>query len=1307
MPDYSQVGSTAISPTTPLQQQRPSAQVGPTPADRAKVRSEALNTYAYVLDTKKEAQSRYDQAASNLKSYEEMGMTGKTPEGMRELSSMTDALKTVTEGEKKLRGSLSNMMDEIVNEEMSQNTERFITTTNEGLKTVNSYAVKKLVDEIAVKYGIAPKPTDIAGVSFRADEKGLTKIPASLSQSKEDIKSLLRNKITDAAQGYILKPEVDKIFNEKRKKVLGESDEAIWKNFTTDDIEAKNLERINGQLYNKYQALVDEESEAVNTAALERSKQIQSGWASYQQEVVNRANAINAQYQSGAISDQQFQQALDQLNQEQEQRLGQLNAQLANELAINTKAIASINAKYNSQLQSQQNQLAAEAERKIKSASEEYLKQFGSTPEGVKLAQDLKNAYTQSWNEAIAKDAKLRDAIARKDESLLFGESAYGAMAKRFWKSTTTALGGSVKGWASTLNSPDLYALGEYMERKYTLPAPPTEQELAKTTWTEKLKKSFQPMELAQNGGELLGGMAISMTAAAGASLATGGIGGAAIAASTGAAWTAETLDMSGRARDAMLRKTGDATLADNAFWDTFDTQVTLLPTYAFSSLPFVKGSLGFIRPKAGKVAVGALAEYAEETIQEIPQNIFERKIAEGEDPYEGFFDALEEQAKNGQLSNTLIKLLPVGGMGAAGQVMERTESRKQQAERLALSFGTKAQVSKILSDSPYQLASNLVEQTDLKTARAVVSLMYTSGTIDEQQMNKFMAAVNKYPVVKKEAAALGVPSIDRRAYSDLLMQHDDLMALAEAQTSEITRDIYKARAADAKKAAAAIAAGKADYVEITHPDGTKSTLTVGDAQRLFNDKQFIRATAIGGMGATGVQVSYRGEDGKSLNALTNFQRRTMAELDRIKQGARERTEALKGKTFGEPSEVSPVQAVTPKPTTDATQERIIAEDRQRQREGVDAVGAATEAGRGDRLAEGGQVTEEEVTRAPGPVRLEGTPEVPALTVEWTGRAVQPKTTTVEPVVSYGRGDLIQEVDEPTVGDVINMRGRYSVGGNVISGTISMHPDESQTVVLMEDNGNMRDIGSISDLRNQKIGDIGIEVDDTAGQFRMSERGVVNVRGVNYVAANGIGHIQRYPDGSVHTVTLPRATASGRPRKGAVTFFDEDAQRLAYEITLRHIRDNANDTELEAALAEARQAVKDEGVGRAAGPAPRAEAQPIAGEVRQEVTPTPVTAPTPVTPTATGPVRPGAEPAPAPTTAAPQPKTDVVAKFQKLDRMRDDVSTTRNERIKADRQGQLNQMLAQDTRLAEIDVNFVQRAAAELESQGKLKRRCP
>ena len=101
-----------------------------------------------------------------------------------------------------------------------------------------------------------------------------------------------------------------------------------------------------------------------------------------------------------------------------------------------------------------------------------------------------------------------------------------------------------------------------------------------------------------------------------------------------------------------------------------------------------------------------------------------------------------------------------------------------------------------------------------------------------------------------------------------------------------------------------------------------------------------------------------------------------------------------------------------------------------------------------------------------------------------------------------------------------------------------------------------------------------------------------------------------------------------------------------------------------------------------------------------EVTPTPTT-------TATGPVRPGAEPAPAPTTAAPQPKADVVAKFQKLDRMRDDVSTTRNERIKADRQGQLNQMLAQDTRLAEIDVNFVQRVAAELESQGKLKRRCP
>ena len=145
------------------------------------------------------------------------------------------------------------------------------------------------------------------------------------------------------------------------------------------------------------------------------------------------------------------------------------------------------------------------------------MQKFPSTPEGKAMALEARRIEKEAWEEVIKKDAQARDALAKADEELGLGPNAIPSLLRQAYKSTATSLGGSLKGWASALNSADLYALGDVMERAYLRVAPPSKEELASTSWTDKLKKSLQPVEFAKNTGELLGGMAISRAAGAAA----------------------------------------------------------------------------------------------------------------------------------------------------------------------------------------------------------------------------------------------------------------------------------------------------------------------------------------------------------------------------------------------------------------------------------------------------------------------------------------------------------------------------------------------------------------------------------------------------------------------------------------------------------------------------------------------------------------------------------------------------------------------------------------------------------------------
>ncbi len=196
--------------------------------------------------------------------------------------------------------------------------------------------------------------------------------------------------------------------------------------------------------------------------------------------------------------------------------------------------------------------------------------------------------------------------------------------------------------------------------------------------------------------------------------------------------------------------------------------------------------------------------------------------------------------------------------------------------------------------------------------------------------------------------------------------------------------------------------------------------------------------------------------------------------------------------------------------------------------------------------------------------------DAPAQTMEWGGRDVASGVSQTDPAPTIGRADIASEFGEPTVSEALGLRVRINTPNGPISGALGRHPEEKQTIVLFDDSGNMRDIGAVGEIGGKLVGDAGIEIEDRVGKFQMNEAGVINIGGVNYVAPKNTGHIERTSDGDVKSVTLPRATISGKPRKGEMTFWGDEAREIAYELTLREGRDTENTPAQEADLARER-----------------------------------------------------------------------------------------------------------------------------------------
>jgi hypothetical protein len=145
------------------------------------------------------------------------------------------------------------------------------------------------------------------------------------------------------------------------------------------------------------------------------------------------------------------------------------------------------------------------------------------------------------------------------------------AMADRFLRSIDSAAGGSLKGIGTSLGINSLQLYGDFLQGSVSLPQ----------VKSKELQDLFDPMNLSQLSGQLIGGMGTTAMATAIVGATTRSAPLMYQMAATGvAAFFTETTDIAGRMGDETFARTQSAAKANEATEKSWSAQYKIIPLY-------------------------------------------------------------------------------------------------------------------------------------------------------------------------------------------------------------------------------------------------------------------------------------------------------------------------------------------------------------------------------------------------------------------------------------------------------------------------------------------------------------------------------------------------------------------------------------------------------------------------------------------------------------------------------------------------------------------------------------------------------
>jgi len=713
----------------------------------------------------------------------------------------------------------TKIIDKIVEENFNEKTyAHFITQPDEDITqtTIDAGKINEQVAKIIEHYGLDPKGT-----------------AASILYDKAAASVQFESARYDIEENF--KEEHPEEYSLREKYKSGKFQEEINAKYVSD------LET----LFNQYQDQANTEVDAIVSVAKKQANQLSLEYNEQAAAIQEEVKKLNEDYQNGLVDELAYTDAFNKYN----AQLAGLTENFKSLLPDQGQLLAEANkiySRYNSTFENRKATM-------LKMADEELKKAAAS---GIP-AEDLEKiniAYQEAYNKAFGdRNNELFSQLKMTGQESVV--PLY--MARR---SFMNGLGSYIKNMGNYLDSQDMKVMGETMQNEWSSAAPKVSD------------LGFNADDLYYNSQNVLGNMFGNMTPAMGTAalmgyLSGGAATGEAVAFMSGwiANWASETMSIAGQNGNAVLAKTGDVRRSEQAIARSIEAQKDIFLSYALDGLPLTKGGYrlvsGFgkglgadISGRVARAGVGAGVEGLVETLyQEIPQNIAEENIVKFErDPWTDFGNMYSRE----RIKETLIGVAPVGILGAVAGA--RTGSLAQQRVDQANAFNDKAILLGGFEDQRRQYVQSLVFDKNENYARSIISSLYASGNIDENEAAEMQEQVTDANRIKKSADDAKLNNSQRNVYGFFSARADEARRNADKNADDpILEKLYRQQQAQYERTGSEYLQGKApDMLTVTYADGTSMMMTPEDAKSLSTNKDFLdllakRRVSVAGYGKT------------------------------------------------------------------------------------------------------------------------------------------------------------------------------------------------------------------------------------------------------------------------------------------------------------------------------------------------------------------------------------------------------------------------------------------------------------------------
>jgi hypothetical protein len=712
----------------------------------------------------------------------------------------------------------TKIVDKIIEDNFNEKTyAHFITQPDEYITqtTIDAGKINDQVKQIVEHYGLDPKGSAARMLYDKA---------AAAVQFQSNNYDIEENFKEEHPEEYALR--------EKYKS--GKFQEEINARYIS-DLEA---------MFSEYQSQANAEVDTIISAAKKQADQISSEYSTRVEAIKEEAERLGEDFQNGIIDEMTYNDAVGKLN----EQLSVLSDDFKSLLPDPGEILAETNkiySRYNSNFENRKASI-------IKMADEELRKAAAGIPE-----EDLKKintAYQAAMDKAFSdKNNELFNQLKMTQQESII--PLY--MARRGFMN---GLGSYIKNVGSYIDNQDMKVIGETMQNEWSSAAPKVSD------------IGFNADDLYYNSlnvlGNMGGNMSPAMLTAIGMSYLSGGAAtGEALAFMAGwvGNWASETMSIAGQNGSAVLARTGDVRRSEKAVARTIQSQQDIFLSYALDGLPlttagyrlvsgFGKGLGADISGRIARAGVGAGVEVAVETFaQEIPQNIAEENIVKFErDPWTDFGEMYSQE----RIKETLVGVAPIGVLGAIGGA--RTGSLAQQRVDQANAFNDKAILAGGFEDQRRQYLQSLVFDKNEKYARAVVSSMFASGSIGQNEAAEMQEQITDAGRIKSSADQAKLNTAQRNVYGFFSARADEARRNADKHADDpILEKMYRQQQSQYERTGAEYLQGKApDMLTLTYADGTTMMMTPEDAKGLSTNSDFLdllakRRVSVSGYGKT------------------------------------------------------------------------------------------------------------------------------------------------------------------------------------------------------------------------------------------------------------------------------------------------------------------------------------------------------------------------------------------------------------------------------------------------------------------------